>query len=73
MSDLEQQYIEAAENGHEAEEEIDGADHTEEGNDENILNDCGEGGDATGADGSSQNGDNDGGQIDASKGEEDAG
>lgn len=72
MSEVEQQYIETAENGHEAEEENNGAGHTEEGNDENVLNDCGEG-DATGADGNSQNGDNDGGQIDASKGEEDAG
>lgn len=73
MSEVEQQYIETAENGHEVEEENNESGHTEEGNDdENVLNDCGEG-DATGADGNSQNGDNDGGQIDASKGEEDAG
>lgn len=83
MSEVEdQQYMETSENGHEVEEENNGAGPTEEGSDENVLNDCGDGegegegegeGDATAADATSQNGDNDGGQIDASKGEEDAG
>lgn len=73
MSELEQQYMETSENGHEIEDENNGAGLTEEGlEEESVLNDCGEG-EETGADGSSQNGDNDGGQIDASKGEEDAG
>lgn len=64
--------METSENGHEVEEENNEAGQPEEGSDENVLNDCGED-DATGADGNSQNGENDGGQIDASKGEEDAG
>lgn len=72
MSEVEQQYMETSENGHEVEEENNEAGQPEEGSDENVLNDCGED-DATGADGNSQNGENDGGQIDASKGEEDAG
>ncbi|XP_052005278.1 heterogeneous nuclear ribonucleoprotein A/B-like isoform X1 [Xyrauchen texanus] len=66
MSDAEQQYMETSENGHEGEED---------------LNEAGEAAarDEAGADVSagndedSQNGASDGGQIDASKGEEDAG
>ncbi|MEQ2205973.1 hypothetical protein XENOCAPTIV_019951 [Xenoophorus captivus] len=63
MSEAEQQYMETSENGHEAEEDFNGG-----GNDDNAENDCGEGA-GTDPDGNSQ----DGGQIDASKGEEDAG
>uniref|UniRef100_A0A3B5L4M3 Heterogeneous nuclear ribonucleoprotein A/B n=1 Tax=Xiphophorus couchianus TaxID=32473 RepID=A0A3B5L4M3_9TELE len=63
MSEAEQQYMETSENGHEAEDDFNGG-----GNDGSAENDCGQGAE-TDPDGNSQ----DGGQIDASKGEEDAG
>ena len=72
MSETEQQYMETSENGHEVDDDYNGAGHTEEGIDESAANDCGEG-EGPDADGNSQNGGTEGGQIDASKGEEDAG
>ncbi|XP_041653307.1 heterogeneous nuclear ribonucleoprotein A/Ba [Cheilinus undulatus] len=72
MSELEQQYMETSENGHEVDEDFNGAGHTEEGIDDSALNDCGEG-EEQGVEENSQNGGSEGGQIDASKGEEDAG
>lgn len=72
MSEIEQQYMETSENGHEVDDDYNEAGHTEEGIEESALNDCGEG-EGLGADGNSQNGGSEGGQIDASKGEEDAG
>uniref|UniRef100_A0A3Q3LEZ6 Heterogeneous nuclear ribonucleoprotein A/B n=2 Tax=Mastacembelus armatus TaxID=205130 RepID=A0A3Q3LEZ6_9TELE len=72
MSEIEQQYMETSENGHEGDDDFNGAGLTEEGNDGSAVNDCGEGAEAD-ADDSSQNGGTEGGQIDASKGEEDAG
>lgn len=72
MSEAEQQYMETSENGHELEDDYNGAGHTEEGNDDSAENDCGEGA-GPDEDDSSQNGGTEGGQIDASKGEEDAG
>uniref|UniRef100_A0A8C5FQU7 Heterogeneous nuclear ribonucleoprotein A/B n=1 Tax=Gadus morhua TaxID=8049 RepID=A0A8C5FQU7_GADMO len=71
MSDTEQQFMETSENGHEGEQE-------EEYNGE-AVEECEEGAgpEACGAeeatDGDSQNGASEGGQINASKGEEDAG
>lgn len=66
--------METSENGHEVDDDFNGAEHTEEGNDESAVNDCGVGeGAGPDADGNSQNGGSEGGQIDASKGEEDAG
>lgn len=75
MSEIEQQYMETSENGHEVEDDFNGAENTEEGNEESAVNDCGEEAEGAGpdADGNSQNGGTEGGQIDASKGEEDAG
>ncbi|XP_063733298.1 heterogeneous nuclear ribonucleoprotein A/Ba isoform X2 [Eleginops maclovinus] len=75
MSEIEQQYMETSENGHEVDDDFNGAENTEEGNDESAVNDCGEEAEGAGpdADGNSQNGGTEGGQIDASKGEEDAG
>uniref|UniRef100_A0A1A7XPZ3 Heterogeneous nuclear ribonucleoprotein A/B n=1 Tax=Iconisemion striatum TaxID=60296 RepID=A0A1A7XPZ3_9TELE len=67
MSEAEQQYMETSENGHEVDDDFNGAGHTDEGQDGGAEHDCGQG---AGTD--SQNG-SDGGQIDASKGEEDAG
>lgn len=60
--------METSENGHEVDDDFNGAGLTEEGNDDDgaAANDCGE-------DDNSQNGGTEGGQIDASKGEEDAG
>ena len=72
MSELEQQYMETSENGHEVDDDYNGAGTAEEGFDESALDDCG-GGDESGGDGNSQNGATEGGQIDASRGEEDAG
>lgn len=72
MSETEQQYMETSENGHEVDDDFNGADLTEEGNDGDAVNDCEEGA-GPDADGDSQNGGTEGGQIDASKGEEDAG
>ncbi|XP_044061426.1 heterogeneous nuclear ribonucleoprotein A/Ba isoform X1 [Siniperca chuatsi] len=72
MSETEQQYMETSENGHEVDDDFNGAEHTEEAIDESAANDCGEG-EGPDADGNSQNGGTEGGQIDASKGEEDAG
>lgn len=78
MSEAEQQYMETSENGHEVDDDFNGAGLTEEGNDDSTANDCGEGAgpdadaDAD-TDANSQNGGTEGGQIDASKGEEDAG
>uniref|UniRef100_A0A3P8TGF4 Heterogeneous nuclear ribonucleoprotein A/B n=1 Tax=Amphiprion percula TaxID=161767 RepID=A0A3P8TGF4_AMPPE len=72
MSEAEQQYMETSENGHEVDDDFNGAGHTEEGNDDSAVNDCGEGA-GPDADENSQNGGTEGGQIDASKGEEDAG
>uniref|UniRef100_A0A673B1N3 Heterogeneous nuclear ribonucleoprotein A/Ba n=1 Tax=Sphaeramia orbicularis TaxID=375764 RepID=A0A673B1N3_9TELE len=70
MSEIEQQYMETSENGHEGEDEFNGAGNAEEGNDGSAICEEGAGPDA---DGNSQNGGTEGGQIDASKGEEDAG
>ncbi|XP_074529571.1 heterogeneous nuclear ribonucleoprotein A/Ba [Halichoeres trimaculatus] len=73
MSEIEQQYMETSENGHEVEDDFNGAGHTEEeGIDESAVNECGEGEEAD-LNENSQNGGTEGGQIDASKGEEDAG
>uniref|UniRef100_A0A8C5EQ09 Heterogeneous nuclear ribonucleoprotein A/B n=2 Tax=Gouania willdenowi TaxID=441366 RepID=A0A8C5EQ09_GOUWI len=69
MSEIEQQYMETSENGHEVDDDFLGAD---EGNDGEAVNDCGEGAEADGNSNGGNDG-NDGGQIDASKGEEDAG
>ncbi|XP_062380523.1 heterogeneous nuclear ribonucleoprotein A/Ba isoform X1 [Sardina pilchardus] len=77
MSDTEQQFMETSENGHEEEEDLNGADPTEEPeenvaqNEEAEVNADEVGEEAAEAD--SQNGVPDGGQINASKGEEDAG
>lgn len=65
MSDAEQQYMETSENGHEVDDDFNGAGQLDDGGAEL---DCGE---EAGDD--SQNGGTDGGQIDASKGEDDAG
>ncbi|XP_013887551.1 heterogeneous nuclear ribonucleoprotein A/Ba [Austrofundulus limnaeus] len=65
MSEAEQQYMETSENGHEVDEDFNGAGQLDDGSAEI---DCGEG-----AGDDSQNGGTDGGQIDASKGEDDAG
>jgi len=75
MSETEQQYMETSENGHEVDDDFNGADHTEETNDESAVNECKKEEEGAGpdADGNSQNGGTEGGQIDASKGEEDAG
>lgn len=77
MSDTEQQFMETSENGHEGEEDYNGAGHTEEGNGGDAVIECeGAGPEACaeeGTDGDSQNGASEGGQINASKGEEDAG
>uniref|UniRef100_A0A673B1C3 Heterogeneous nuclear ribonucleoprotein A/Ba n=1 Tax=Sphaeramia orbicularis TaxID=375764 RepID=A0A673B1C3_9TELE len=62
--------METSENGHEGEDEFNGAGNAEEGNDGSAICEEGAGPDA---DGNSQNGGTEGGQIDASKGEEDAG
>ncbi|XP_069027936.1 heterogeneous nuclear ribonucleoprotein A/Ba isoform X1 [Embiotoca jacksoni] len=72
MSETEQQYMETSENGHEVDDDFNGAGNTEEGNDGSAGDECGEGA-GPDADGNSQNGGTEGGQIDASKGEEDAG
>lgn len=63
MSEIEQQYMETSENGHE-EDDQNGAGSTAEGIDDSAF----DAGDDLGADGGT-----DGGQIDASKDEEDAG
>lgn len=64
MSELEQQYMETSENGHEVDGDHSGGGHTVEGTDDSAFNDD----ENTGADTGT-----DGGQIDASKDEEDAG
>lgn len=69
MSEIEQQYMETSENGHEVDDDF----NAEEGNDDSAVNDCGEEGAGPDVDENSQNGGTEGGQIDASKGEEDAG
>ncbi|XP_073676237.1 heterogeneous nuclear ribonucleoprotein A/B-like isoform X1 [Garra rufa] len=73
MSDAEQQYMETSENGHE--DDLNGAGQYEEGNGDAQAGAQGNAGaDGTaGDDEDGQNGSSDGGQIDASKGEEDAG
>ncbi|CAB1413632.1 unnamed protein product [Pleuronectes platessa] len=82
MSETEQQYMETSENGHEVDDDFNGAGLGEEGIEDSAVNECEEaaGPDAQAdadaeadLDGDSQNGGNEGGQIDASKGEEDAG
>ncbi|XP_056136641.1 heterogeneous nuclear ribonucleoprotein A/B-like isoform X2 [Lampris incognitus] len=78
MSDTEQQFMETSENGHEGDEDFNGAGHVEEANDGEAVNECEENaGPEACADeaegGDSQNGAAEGGQINASKGEEDAG
>ncbi|KAM7417781.1 hypothetical protein PAMA_017433 [Pampus argenteus] len=73
MSETEQQYMETSENGHEVDDDFNGAGHTEEGNDDSAVNDCGEGAGPDVDENSQNGGDTEGGQIDASKGEEDAG
>lgn len=72
MSEIEQQYMETSENGHEVDDDFNGADLAEEGNDGCAVDDSGEGA-GPDEDENSQNGGTEGGQIDASKGEEDAG
>lgn len=75
MSESEQQYMETSENGHEVDDDFNGAGLTEEGNDDDdgaAAHDCGEDAGPEDDD-NSQNGGTEGGQIDASKGEEDAG
>lgn len=64
MADIEQQYMETSENGHEV-DDFNGAGQAGESA-------CGAG-DEPDVDDNSQNGGTEGGQIDASKGEEDAG
>lgn len=64
MAEIEQQYMETSENGHEAEDDQNGAGGAVEGLDDSAFDN----GDDPGADGGT-----DGGQIDASKDEEDAG
>lgn len=64
MSEIEQQYMETSENGHEDEDDQNGAGSTVEGIDDSAFDNS----DDPGADGGT-----DGGQIDASKDEEDAG
>lgn len=64
--------METSENGHEVDDDFNGADNTEAEIDESAGNDCGEE-EGPGADDNSQNGGTEGGQIDASKSEEDAG
>lgn len=59
MSEAEQHYMETSENGHEVDEDFSGAGQTDDGGE--------------GAGDDSHNGGTDGGQIDASKGEDDAG
>ncbi|XP_029917619.1 heterogeneous nuclear ribonucleoprotein A/Ba isoform X2 [Myripristis murdjan] len=78
MSDTEQQFMETSENGHEGDEDFNGAGHGDEGNECEAVNECGEdaGPEACAeeaAEEDSQNGASEGGQINASKGEEDAG
>lgn len=74
MSETEQQYMETSENGHEVDDDFNGADHAEEENDGSAADECAEDAEDAGPDGdNSQNGGSEGGQIDASKGEEDAG
>ncbi|XP_061690217.1 heterogeneous nuclear ribonucleoprotein A/Ba isoform X2 [Syngnathoides biaculeatus] len=63
MAEIEQQYMETSENGHEVDDDFNGAGQAG-------ANACGEG---AATDDNSQNGGTEGGQIDASKGEEDAG
>lgn len=64
MSEIEQQYMETSENGHEEEDDQNGAGSAVEGIDDSAFDNS----DDPGADGGT-----DGGQIDASKDEEDAG
>ncbi|XP_016431797.1 heterogeneous nuclear ribonucleoprotein A/B-like isoform X1 [Sinocyclocheilus rhinocerous] len=73
MSDAEQQYMETSENGHE--DDLNGAGQYEEGSGEAQAAAQGDAGadDTAGDEEDPQNGSSDGGQIDASKGEEDAG
>ncbi|XP_056625213.1 heterogeneous nuclear ribonucleoprotein A/Ba isoform X2 [Triplophysa dalaica] len=73
MSEVENQYMEMSENGHEGEEDLNGAEQYEEGNEDEQAGAEGDAADETGNDEDPQNGATDGGQIDASKGEEDAG
>ncbi len=73
MSDAEQQYMETSENGHE--DDLNGAGQYEEGDGDAQAAAQGDAGadDTAGDEEDPQNGSSDGGQIDASKGEEDAG
>lgn len=74
MSETEHQYMEMSENGHEGEEDLNGAEQYEGDNgDAQAGAEGDDGADETGIDEDPQNGATDGGQIDASKGEEDAG
>ncbi|XP_048883649.1 heterogeneous nuclear ribonucleoprotein A/Ba isoform X2 [Brienomyrus brachyistius] len=70
MSDSEQQFMETSENGHEGEEDLNGAEAAEQAEAALEAENVAEGDEA--AD-DSQNGAVEGGQINASKGEEDAG
>uniref|UniRef100_A0A4W4DZG2 RRM domain-containing protein n=1 Tax=Electrophorus electricus TaxID=8005 RepID=A0A4W4DZG2_ELEEL len=74
MSDAEQQFMETSENGHEGDEDFNGAETYEE-NDEAQAEEEAEAGDDKAAEDedSAQNGASEGLQIEASKGEEDAG
>ncbi|MFT7809960.1 heterogeneous nuclear ribonucleoprotein A/B isoform X2 [Arapaima gigas] len=67
MSDAEQQFMETSENGHEGEEDLNGAEGAEQ------VEDVAEAEHAAATEGDSQNGAGDGGQINASRAEEDAG
>lgn len=69
MSDAEQQYMETSLNGHEGEDDLNGAGQYDQGNGDAQAGAQGN----AGADGTAGDDGADGGQIDASKGEEDAG
>lgn len=74
MADAEQQYMETSENGHEGEDDLNGAGQYDEAGDNGQAGAQGDAGaDEAGNGDDPQNGGSDGGQIDASKGEEDAG
>jgi len=73
MSDAEQQYMETSENGHEGEDDLNGAGQYEEGNGSAQAGAQGDAGADETAGDEDETSASDGGQIDASKGEEDAG
>ncbi|XP_076878061.1 heterogeneous nuclear ribonucleoprotein A/Ba [Brachyhypopomus gauderio] len=74
MSDAEQQFMETSENGHEGDEDFNGAETYEENEDAQAEEEADAGVDKAAEDeDNAQNGASEGGQIEASKGEEDAG